>query len=190
MKAYSTSCVRLRQLHNQFGEFKRVVDYYAEVMDGYVCVGIDKKSPSFINAQQILVDVGLPVEMLIPNELMTGYVRLPLVKQSECAEWPNLQSVPEVLDRVPNGLPVALADVQVAAMKEVLSLYVRDQSLMKQVKKTFEVEWQRYPSLVVVQKWIDGLKKSFDITKVGRALAYTNARRCAPGLPALNLEKF
>ena len=95
-----------------------------------------------------------------------------------------------MLDRVPNGLPVALADVQVAAMKEVLSLYVRDQSLMKQVKKTFEVEWQRYPSLVVVQKWIDGLKKSFDITKVGRALAYTNARRCAPGLPALNLEKF
>ncbi len=173
-----------------FGEFKRVVDYYAEVMDGYVCVGIDKKSPSFINAQQILVDVGLPVEMLIPNELMTGYVRLPLVKQSECAEWPNLQSVPEVLDRVPNGLHVALADVQVAAMKEVLSLYVRDQSLMKQVKKTFEVEWQRYPSLVVVQKWIDGLKKSFDITKVGRALAYTNARRCAPGLPALNLEEF
>ena len=61
---------------------------------------------------------------------------------------------------------------------------------MTEVMKAFETEWQKYPSLVVLQKWIDGIKKSFDITKVGSALAYTNARRSAPGLPALNLEEF
>lgn len=170
------------------GKFKKVVDYYAEAMDGYACVGIDKNSPSFINAQQILVNVGLPKEMLVPNELMNGYVRLPFVNQSEYAEWPNLQSFLEVMKMISNGLPIVLADAQVSALKEVLALYTKDQNLTKQVKKAFEIEWQKYPSLVTVQKWMDGLKKSFNITKVGRALAYTNARRCAPGLPALNLE--
>lgn len=168
--------------------FKKVIDYYAEVMDGYVCLGIEQGSPVFGKAQQVLLNAGLPKEMLVPNELMNGYVRLPLVKQSEYAEWPSLQSFPEAMARIPEGLSIVLNAAQVAAMKEVLALYTKDQNLIKQAKKAFEVEWQKYPSLAAMQKWMDGLKKSFNITKVGRALAYTNIRRYAPDLPALDLE--
>ena len=173
-----------------FGKFKRVVDFYAEVMDGYVCVGIEKESSDFIKAQQVLANVGLTIDILVCNELIQGYVRLPFVKQVECADLPLFQTVRDGVSGKQVELQIKPTEAQIAAMKEVLASYKKDSQLMKQVMKAFETEWQKYPSLVVLQKWIDGLKKSFDITKVGRALAYTNARRCAPGLPALNLEEF
>ena len=173
-----------------FGEFKKVTEYYAEKMDGYVCVGIEKGSPDFIKAQQVLANVGLPIDILVCNELIHGYVRLPFVKQVECADLPLFQTVCDGVSGKYVEVQIKPTEAQIAAMKEVLALYKKDSQLKKQVRKAFETEWKKYPSLVVVQKWIDGLKKSFDITKVGRALAYTNARRCDPGLPALNLEEF
>lgn len=169
------------------GGFKKVCDYFAELMDGYVCVGIEKGSLDFVKAQQVLKNSGLPANILVCNELLQGYVRLPFVKQVECAELPLFQTVYDKSGMTLN-VQIKPTDRQIAAMKEVLALYKKDSQLMKQVKEAFEMEWQRYPSLVVVQKWMSGLKKSFNITKVGQALAYTNARRCAPGLPALNLE--
>ena len=168
--------------------FKKVVEYHAEIMDGYVCVGIEKGSPDFIKAQQILAKVALPIDILVCNELLPGYVRLPFVKQAESAELPLFQSVCGGAGGKTIEIQIKPTAAQIAAMKEVLALYKNDSQLKKQVMKAFETEWQKYPSLAVVQKWIDGLKKSFDVTKVGRALAYTNARRCAPSLPALNLE--
>ena len=177
-------------LPTPFGEFKKVVEYYAEKMDGYVCVGIEKGSPDFIKAQQVLANVGLPVDILVCNELLQGYVRLPFVKQVGCADLPLFQTVYDGVCGKSVEVQIKPTDAQIAAMKEVLALYKKDSQLKKQVIKAFETEWQKYPSLAVVQKWIDGLKKSFDITKVGRALAYTNARRCAPDLPVLNLEEF
>ena len=171
-----------------FGKFKKVLEYYAEVMDGYVCVGIAKESPDFIKAQQALAKVGLPIDILVCNELLSGYVRLPFVKQAECADLPLFQRVCGGAGGKTIEIQIKPTAAQIAAMKEVLALYKKDSQLKKEVMKAFETEWQKYPSLAVVQRWIDGLTKSFDITKVGRALAYTNARRCAPSLPALNLE--
>lgn len=175
---------------NQVGTFKKMVDYYAELMDGYVCAGIEENSPNFSKAQQLLRNANLPLDILVRNELLPDHVRLPFVKQVECAELPLFLNVSGSVDGNQIQVPIKPTDVQINAMKEVLALYKKDSQLMKCVKDAFKTEWQKYPSLVAVQKWMGGLKKSFDITKVGRALAYTNARRCAPGLPALNLEEL
>lgn len=173
---------------NQVGKFKKMADYYAELMDGYVCVGIEKSSPNFSKAQQILCNVRLPVDILVSNELLSDYVRLPLVEQKECAELPLFLNVSGGANGRVGQIRIKPTNAQINALKEVLTLYKKDSQLKKQVRNAFETEWQKYPSLVAAQKWIGGLAKSFDITKVGRALAYTNARRCAPGLPALDLE--
>lgn len=170
------------------GKFKNVVEYYSEVMDGYVCVGIEKNSSDYLKAQQILASAQLPVEILVRNELLPGYVRLPFVAQRECAELPLFNSVPDGTNRSVISKLVKPSECQIAAMKEVLALYNKDTGLKNGVEKAFEHEWGKRPSLVALQEWVGGLHKSFEITRVGAALAYTNARRCAPGLPPLDLK--
>ena len=169
------------------GRFLKVFEYLEKKLDGYICVGIEQGSPDFLKAEQILRSANLDVGLLEPHEWLNGYVRLPLVRQCECADLFLLKRIPSKMESV-DSVRLRPTEAQVQALKDVLSLYSKDPQLLKQVKKTFEVEWAKFPALVAMQKWIDGLHKSFEITKVGKALAYVNAKRCAPGLPPLRLE--
>lgn len=170
-----------------FGRFLKVFEYMEKNLDGYVCVGIEQGSSDFLKAEQILRSVNMDVGLLRPHEWLKGYTRLPLVRQSEYADLFLLKRIPSVIESA-DSVRIRPTEMQTQALKYVLSLYSKDSQLLAQVKKVFEAEWAKFPALVAMQKWVDGLHKSFEITKVGKALAYVNAKRCAPCLPPLRLE--
>ena len=45
--------------------------------------------------------------------------------------------------------------------------------------------WKSYSAPKQLQLWWDNIPIAFDITKVGKVLAHTNAKRCDPELPDL-----
>lgn len=170
------------------GGFKKIVEYFEEKLDGYVCAGIGMASPEFNTAKQILKSAGLSENILVPHQALQGYVRLPVVRLPECSDLQLLKYVTNRTDGKPMPMISTPSLQEVQAMEKVVALYAKDASLLTKVKKAFEDEWAKFPALVEMQKWFDGLHKSFEITKVGMALAYVNAKRCAPDLPPLRLE--
>ena len=59
--------------------------FYAEQLDGYVCVGIKKESEDYQKALSLLSSGNLPRELLCDHELLEGYVRLPVINKKQMA---------------------------------------------------------------------------------------------------------
>lgn len=57
--------------------------FYAEQLDGYVCVGIKKESEDYQKALSLLSSGNLPRELLCDHELLEGYVRLPVINKKQ-----------------------------------------------------------------------------------------------------------
>ena len=167
---------------NQLGPFKKLEDYYAQEANGIVCVGIAKDSPEHSQALKILNECGLSGGFLLSNESLPEYVRLPLVKLDDLSVLPvAMPDVPKLFTTTPN-------EKQKEGLKKVINLYSKDSALLQKVKGTFAEKMIGYGALKQFKTWLASLNHSFELTLIGEALAYVNARRCIPGLPVMELE--
>ena len=56
------------------------------------------------------------------------------------------------------------------------------------MKKKFLEKMTEYKSIMQVKNWLATVGCAFELTSVGEALAYVNARRCIPELPVIELK--
>lgn len=169
---------------NPAEHFVPIEDYYAQTTTGIICAGIAKDSPEYANAIAELNRHGLADGVLVDNDLMPGFVRLPIVDLHDLSVLPvrvQIQNVPAYLPAKPSG------KVQ-ESIKKIVGLYDKDQAKLQQVKQKFVEKMAEYNSIMQVKEWLAKVGHSFELTSVGEALAYVNARRCIPGLPIIELE--
>lgn len=170
------------------GSMKKINQYYPEQFPGYVDVGFSKDSESFDRANTLILQAGLPADILFKHELRDGYVRLPLLSKSRI----DLISITrtQVLNfngqLIPIPLQQRLTNDQKSAVLEIYGLYDNNAQLRKENISKFMGLWDSYDSLKKLREWWDKLPQSFKITGVGRVLAHANAQRCDPTIPALD----
>lgn len=165
---------------NNFGNLKKMHEYYPTGLNGYVDVGIKKNSDDHLKAIDILKSQSLGTEILVEHELNNGFIRLKLFDESSVDTLQILQR-----DYFGNKV-IPLSDIQTDAMKSIYNLYVKDESIKQQNVNQLMIEWNKFPHLKTVREWWDSIALSFQITSVGKVLAHSNAQRCDSRLPPLD----
>lgn len=125
--------------------------------NGYICVGIQEGSENYNQALEILDKIRFSHKVLVPNECLPGFVKLPI------AQFEDLKD----------------------ELKPICNLYNKDKMLLDQVKRNYMETCDSFPNLQKVKSWYNSLQISFEVNSIGRALAQTNAKRCYPTFPDL-----
>lgn len=162
---------------NSFGKLRDFSDYYSSVLNGYVCVGIEKNTSDYDKAIEILKNARIDAEVLVDNELMENYVRLAIYGKRQI-DYKDSKH-PEDL--------IAWPQEQLEAMWKIWELYDSDEAKLKIVKDNFIKMWDAHPTLHKVRDWWEHIPGTVDITRTGKIIAHTNAKRCDPIIPELEL---
>lgn len=148
---------------------KKYEDYFAEKMPGYCAVGIKKCSEAHNKAQEMIKEVGIPHSFLCDHELNTGYVRLAIANEKyiDNPEFSNLN------------------DEQKQILHKIFAMYETDKSLKEKIKSNLCAKLNAHKFLNAARTWWNNFPIFYQITPVGKSLAYANAKRVYPQLPQL-----
>lgn len=160
---------------NSLASMKKFSDINLELMNGYACIGIKIGSEEYQTALKVLKAAHVNPTILIPNTLLDGFVRLPIV---------NKNNISDIIVTCGN-IQRELKNEEKEAIEKVLQMYVKDKELQQLVNTKFLDLLDSYESIKKVHKWWDTIPKAFEMTKIGTILAYTNAKRCEENLPDL-----
>ena len=164
------------------GQFAKVEEYFTKEFNGIVCVGIAKGSPGHIEAANIMNECRLGADILVQNDLLPEYVRLPIVDLNDLSLLPL--NIPNIA-----GVPMMKpTENHKEGLKKVIGLYKKDSALLQKAKSVFAEKMSKYGAICQFKDWLASQKHYFDLTPIGEALAYVNARRCIPELPIMELE--
>ena len=133
---------------------------------------------------QMLASVNISPEILVPTELLDGYVRIPVVNRDAINDMSLRRCVNISGQCVEISAPATEAEK--AVLFAVWDLYASEDA-KEQAKSKFMVRWDSFSSLRILHQWWDALSTAFTITHVGTVLAHTNARRCDNTIPELPL---
>lgn len=167
---------------NSFGGLKKLEDIYAETMNGYCVTGLKKESEQYNNAMNMLKEKGLPSNLLIENELISDYVRIPVAKKSEISDIRIYYLIKEKNTEIVQKL----SEEQIEVLNNIFDMYVVNSEIQEKVKRRFCEEIEKREYLYKIKEWWNQIDGSFKITIVGKVLAHANAKRCDNTLPDLN----
>lgn len=160
---------------NQFIKLKNIKTIYTQKMNGYSCIGIKVDSEEHKKAIDILTSARINPKVLIPNVLLEGYVRIPVV---------NKESISEI-EAVKGNTYRKLNEDEKNAFEKIWGLYTVDKALQEKVDNKFMEMFDSYNTLRKLHIWWDSVPSGFEITQIGTILAHTNAKRCDKSLPDL-----
>lgn len=167
-----------------FGNLKKVQQFYAELLPGYIAPGIKKDSEDVIKATEILEANSLPKNLLTEHSLNTDFLRIPVRDREQ------LKSISLHRQIIQNGVivmdTVKLTEDQQTALDSIYELYNKDSSLTQKNLDTFKAEWDKKANLKALKEWWDNIPIFLTITSAGKVLAHSNAQRCDHKLPPLN----
>lgn len=159
----------------QFGKMNNIQTIYTKTMSGYSCIGIKVDSEEYQKAIEILASAHINSTILIPNVLLEGYVRLPIV---------NKKAIDDIV--VINGTIYRnMRKEEKEAVEKIWDMYTADKALQELVDNKFMEMFDSYDTLKKLHTWWDSITELFTITQIGTILAHTNAKRCDKGLPDL-----
>ena len=154
---------------------RKLKDFYTDSLNGYACTGIRIDSEEYKKSMELLVSTGLGASVLQENELLEGYVRIPVANKEGICKL-SLVTPKEVRP---------ITEKEITVLETIWDMYDLENTLREKVKDSFMKLWDSYDALKCVHVWWDDIPFSFEITKVGTVLAHTNAKRCDSGLPDL-----
>lgn len=160
---------------NQYGNMKKLSEYYTVQLNGYACVGIEKQSKDYWRALELLASIDLNQNVFVDNQFLEGYVCLPVHNKNAIADIMLINSSGE------RNLDKKELDV----FYLIWDMYNNDNQLQDEVKKKFIDMWDSFAALSVIRIWWENISRAFSITSVGKVLAHTNAKRCYKGVPDL-----
>lgn len=158
---------------SQFGGLKKFSVYYSERLTGYACVGINKNSSQYNDAVDLLKSINMNSDVFIENPFLEEYVCLPVYNKKAIK---NIQIVRFDVAR-------KIEEKEIAVFEKIWDIYEKDDNLQEKVNTKFIEMWDTFSALKTVRLWWESLPTAFSITKVGKVLAHTNAKRCDKGIP-------
>lgn len=157
----------------------------SSVFDGYTSVGIEKGSSDYNKALDLLGSINLDKSFLISNEYLTNYVKLPVACKGHL-KFVNLgrnETNNDILN-----FDYEIDQDSLGVLEQIWNLYVSDNDKKNAVTDAFFAEWDSYPSLKKVHEFYNNIPYVFFTTRIGKVLAYTNAKRCDSSIPDLLLD--
>ncbi len=170
---------------NQIGSLKKFEDYLCDSWEGYVCVGIKNDSQDYIDCCQLLQSVGLNVNSLINNELLDGYVRLPLMEKSSIEKLSLSVAISTSDSLLPIIQRVPLTQEQKKVLNQIYDKYSKE-PIVEKVKKNFKEKIYSLGGINTACQWWNSIKSAFSITSIGSAIAQANAKRVDNTLPDID----
>ena len=170
---------------SQIGNFKKFSDFYPERLPGYSCAGICINSETHANAIKILKEIGFNSTILVQNEVLEGYVKLPVVSKDAIKNIIKVKKNPSSGEII-NYLRVS--EQEVSALVKIWDMYSTEKEAMKLARSNFMSIWDSHPALKRLHEWWDSIPLAFDITHIGSILANINARRCDDSIPDLTMR--
>lgn len=167
----------LRQ--NSIERLKKLPDYYAEQMEGYWSGGIKVESEEYSQAQQMLQECKLPLDILISHELDSECVRIPVVNRASIDNYHFTSCVQNIVVNIP------FTDAQKECVRKIYDISLKDDEAKQKRKAEFCELLQNFPSLKKVIDWWNQIDVGIKLTGAGRVLAHANAQRCSPNIPSL-----
>lgn len=166
----------VRIIPQLFGaKMQKVLDYYRNQVSGYLCVGINICSDDYKSALQLLESIGIGSNVLVPNECLNGYVRLPIA---------NSKAIDDLyFEAETERVPLNFEQKQI--LRRIWGMYSQDSHFKKQVEDSFMKIYDSFDALRTFRLWWENIQQPFSITLIGRILAHTNAKRCDSTLPDL-----
>lgn len=159
----------------QFIKLKPLEQYCAEGFEGYACIGIEKNSDNYKKAEEHLIKVSLDPSILVDNECLEGYVRLPVITR---------KNINDLLIKDSDSYR-SINDIEKKALEDIWELYDNDTQKMTEAHNNFIKLWDSFDPLKKIHVWWNEIPFSFSITQVGTILAHTNAKRCDKSIPDL-----
>lgn len=171
-----------------FSRFNNLIERFANSLDGVVCTGILGSSKQMEDVKTILSRIHINEDILLPNPLLPGYFRLPTYSLHDFSDVILFKKqFDETTGRI-DSLQVKPTDEVMAGFSEITKLYETAPALKSKVRENFRKMWNGHSALSKVNAWLESQQTAFRITKVGRAIAYVNAKRIVPNLPTISLE--
>lgn len=161
---------------NPFGRLNKIEEFFLQNLDGYFCVGIEKKSENYQQALNLLKPYGLE-NMLVDHELLENHVRLSLTDTTE---------IDLINENQPNINIQPLSQEEKECLIKVINLYDKAANKQNLVLNNFYKKVDTYPALKIVHDWWNNIPNGFSITSIGRVLGHANAQKCFPELPPLD----
>jgi len=169
---------------SSFGNLKKIQQYYPEVLAGYIDVGIEKESENHEKAIELIKRNNLPETILVEHVFNNEYVRLQVTNKNQISSLSLQQQIQQngqILIR-----PIPLSSEQISANNSIYDLYKQDGNIKQENIKLFMEEWDKRSNLKTLREWWDNIGTSFQVTRVGKVLAHSNAQRCDKNLPPLD----
>ena len=158
---------------SKFERLKKMEDYWYDVFDGVLRVGIEKKSIKYTEAIKILKLHNMNEALLIDDRTDPDFVRLPVANKAAIGNIKMLE---------PGGKIREINSSEMNALREIYDLYGDKITL-----KEFVQEIEKYKNLATVRKWWNDIaaKQLIEVSSIGKVLANTNAQRIDKNLPGL-----
>lgn len=155
-------------------------EYLEDIFSG-TFRGILKESDELESIKVQLNENGIPITILVENELDSRFMRLKLNRINEIE---NLRITQQVVrnDNVCNS-KIPFTEKQKNVLKNIFNSSMLKGNYIEEIRKTFEKEIEKYPYILEVENWWNKIPGSFNITPVGKVLAHANAKRLYPAIP-------
>ncbi len=171
---------------NPSGKLKTLKQYYPEILNGYIDVGIESNSKNHQLVLEILRAHVIPENILVEHELNPGYLRINVVNKVQLHSLSFEYPVPNKDGRPVQKIKFEIDKSQIKALESIFDLNKKSTSLRNTIINRFMNKWDEYPSLSKLKLWWDSIPYGVQITSVGRALAHSNAKRIDKNLPPLD----
>lgn len=171
---------------SSFRTFKKAEEFFPQIFEGYSTAGIKTDSDAYKEALRLLVEADMNPSILLANECLPGYVRLPVSRKERIKKIVLIR--PCLEDGASVNHRTSVTQQEQTALEAIWELYTKDRQANDAAKVAFMSCWDRFPALEKLHVWWDKLPTLFTITPVGTVLAYTNAKRCDSTLPEMSLE--
>lgn len=159
---------------------------YLNQMPGYCVSGIKKQSDTYEKSVSMLEKVQLPHSLLLcNNELNEDYVRIPIFSENAIENLQLAIPVPISDLKTTGTLNISLTEEQKEILHKIFSMYDKDSNSLDLVKENFYKEIISRENLNTVREWWNNIPIAFELTSVGRILAYSNLKRLDPTFPDL-----
>ena len=170
---------------SSIGTLNKFEKMYLEKLPGYCVVGIKKDSDTYKKVLDMLNIVDLPSSILCDNILDENYVRLQITKEDDIdkLEWKFSTNIG--IPPLASTIHKPLTKEQKETLHKIYSMYDNKSELINSFKEKFYKEMEKRESLNLIQEWWNKIPRAFDVTAIGKALAYANLKRLSPNIPEM-----
>ena len=167
---------------SQIGKLNTFETIYSNTMSGYCVAGIKKHSDNYKKAFEMLEESRLPISILCTNELNEEYLRLSIDSENSIEKLQITTTIPISNLQTTGEFHQPISEEQKKTLYEIYSMYDNDSELLKSIQEIFKREIEKRKNLKIAKDWWNNIPIAFNLTSVGRSLAYANLKRIDPQL--------